>query len=251
MMQSEEPEADSSGSSWVGTSRVFYETVRRLVSFIVAVRLLRLRVEGSENIPSAGPVVLMSNHQSNLDAVLIPWGTTRPVSSPAKRELFENGVMHWILRAVGAFPIDRSRKDVGAIRSMLEILRRDGVVCVFPEMTRTRTGEVGSFQPALMRFAGLARAQVVPTAIEGSGAVLPRGRVIPRLRSSIVIRFAPPVDVVSPIGTKPSAEDAERLTGEVRATVEAMVREIRAQSSPSRVQPGRPESLPNRSSGGD
>lgn len=97
-----------------------------------------LRVEGREHVPLSGPVIVAGNHFTNLDPFVIahalPKG--RRIQYMAKKELFANPVLGYIIRSGGSFPVDRQGNDVGAIRTALRVLQQEGMLGIFPQGTR-------------------------------------------------------------------------------------------------------------------
>src|SRR5277367_4767043 len=81
-----------------------------------------LKVYGVENVPKTGPVLLIANHQSYLDPVLVAVRLDRPVSFFAKSELFENRFFGWLIRSLHAFPVKLGENDIGAVRMTLQRL---------------------------------------------------------------------------------------------------------------------------------
>lgn len=139
----------------------------------------RYRFSGKSNIPLTGPVLIVSNHQSNLDPVLVGLACPRQLKYLARIGLFFFPFNLWI-KALGAVPIDRQRGALGGIRKTLELLKQDNAVVVFPEGSRTYDGKL---QPMLSGFCLLARrsgASIVPCGIDGAYAALPRGSFLVR-----------------------------------------------------------------------
>ncbi len=115
--------------------------VYRFVIFVTGVPLWfggRLKVEGRGNIFPSGRLILAGNHATNLDpfvmARALPKG--RRVQFMTKKELFANPLYAYLILAGGSFPVDRTRNDVGAIRTALRILQAEGVLGIFPQGTR-------------------------------------------------------------------------------------------------------------------
>jgi 1-acyl-sn-glycerol-3-phosphate acyltransferase len=136
-------------------------------------------VVGKTNVPPTGPVMLVSNHQSHLDPVLIGVACTRQLRFLARETLFR-GPFGWLIRSLGSVPIDRDRSVVSAIKAMLKLLREGEAVLVFPEGSRSWDGQL---QPMLGGFLALARrseATIVPVTIDGAFAAMPRGTLVPR-----------------------------------------------------------------------
>lgn len=110
--------------------------------------IYRLDIQGQEHIPSAGPYVVVSNHQSIFD-VPIMFHLIRPYPQVlAKQELFRNPLARYFLRLMGAVPVDRQQAGTRAVRDLIHILRSGGIVGLYPEATRIRRGKVpGSVRP--------------------------------------------------------------------------------------------------------
>ena len=174
-----------------GTPKPAVITGVRLVGTGLARAVLRLRVEGAHHVPMTGPVLLAGNHSGILDGPLVFFLSPRPASLLTKSEVF---VGHWA-RACGwlsLIPVHRGQPDRAALKAGLEVLQAGGALGVFPEGTRG-TGGFDSVADGLAYLALRSGAAVVPIAVHGTGAALPRGRVVPRLRAPVRIVFGPPV----------------------------------------------------------
>jgi 1-acyl-sn-glycerol-3-phosphate acyltransferase len=160
------------------------------------------RVTGREHIPPSGGVLLVSNHASFLDVFAVGVGCPRPLRFMARSTLF-NPVLGPLMRSVGAFPIDREGGGTAGLRETLRLLKNGSIVLMFPEGTRTLTGELGPVQPgmaALMR----ARVPVLPAGVAGTFEAWPRGRKAPGAHA-IRIHFGPPIAPVEAAGLDPRA----------------------------------------------
>ena len=131
----------------------------------------RLEVRGRENVPPRGPLILAANHLSNADPPLLAVTTPRDLAFVAKRDLFANPVSRWLFTSLNAYPVDRDRRDVGAMVWALERLRHDGVVLVFPEGTRSRDLRLQRGQPGVAYLALRSQAPVLPVGITGTERV--------------------------------------------------------------------------------
>ena len=181
-------------SDWDGRNRIVYEMTRTLISLIVAIRVTTIRVYGADNVPDSGPVLLVSNHESNLDPLVLGWATPRPLNVPGKIELFRVPILRWLITQLGCYPVDREGHDSVSLRKSLTVLRRNRVLAVFPEGTRSRTGTVGDFSPTLTRLALREQCPVIPVAIRGTARVLPAGALAPKLAQTITVTFGAPLD---------------------------------------------------------
>nr|WP_302328480.1 lysophospholipid acyltransferase family protein [Salirhabdus salicampi] len=129
--------------------------------------LYRIEVVGRENIPKKGSVIVCSNHISNLDPPLVGITCPRPVHFMAKEELFHKKGIGWILRNVKAFPVKRGMRDREALRKALNVLKEQETLGLFPEGTRSKTGEVKKGLAGAGFFALRSDAVVIPCAIIG------------------------------------------------------------------------------------
>lgn len=143
-----------------------YKVGRALVS-LVLFPLYRVKVEGKANVPKKGPVIICSNHISNLDPPVVGMTAPRDIYFMAKEELFHVPVLKKILPRIQVFPIKRGMKDRNALRKGLEILGEGKVLGLFPEGTRSKTGELGQGLSGAGFFAARSEAYIVPCAIIG------------------------------------------------------------------------------------
>ncbi|SFL98289.1 lysophospholipid acyltransferase family protein [Salibacterium qingdaonense] len=168
---------------------------------------MRVRVVGRENIPETGPVLLCSNHISNLDPTLLGSFMSRSMTFMAKEELFEKKLVNAVLTRVGAFPVKRGSSDRRALKKGLGLLEEGHVLCLFPEGTRSRTGEIRSGLAGSGFFALRSKAAVVPVVIVGSYKLFGR----------ITIIYGPPVDMDSMREKKADAAEAtETIMEQIR-----------------------------------
>ena len=115
---------------------MFYYLVRGLVKFVLL--FLGLKFEGIHNLPKKGAVIIVANHVSAWDPLLVAVGSPRPVHFMAKAELYQNQILARLLNALNAFPVKRGQADRNAIRKALKLLESGKVLGIFPEGTRKR-----------------------------------------------------------------------------------------------------------------
>jgi 1-acyl-sn-glycerol-3-phosphate acyltransferase len=162
-----------------------YWVSRWLVEALVR-RFLRLEVDGIENFPRSGGVLVVSNHVSIADPPLLALVAPRPVSFMGKTELFRNRFRSWLFRSWGVFPVRRGEIDVGAVRTALHLLHEGTPVVIFPEGTRRPT-ELGEGLPGIGYFAARSACPVLPVGIVGTEGI--RHLLDIRHRSHINVRF--------------------------------------------------------------
>lgn len=129
--------------------------------------IYNIKVYGTEKVPKTGPVIICSNHISNLDPVIV--GITSPIDIQfmAKEELFKYKWIGWILKNVNAFPVKRGFRDRNALRKGLKVLEEKHVLGLFPEGTRSKDGQLKKGLAGAGFFALRSQAPVVPCAIVG------------------------------------------------------------------------------------
>lgn len=182
-----------------------------------------LRVKGRENIPSKGPFLLASNHQSFLDPLVVGLGAPLPVSFMAWAALFRGP--QWFARLIhrfGAFPVDLEKTDPASFRLALEVLRNGYPLVIFPEGGRQDQGTLMDMREGAARLAMHAGAPIVPVRIEGAWAAWPKPRPWPSIFKPIKVTFGPPIPV--PGGRLKPAE-REAAAKEIMARLRAFLDE--------------------------
>ncbi|UQD52575.1 1-acyl-sn-glycerol-3-phosphate acyltransferase [Bacillus methanolicus] len=139
----------------------------KFVVYRILKPIYRIQVIGIEHFPKDGGVLLCANHIDNLDPPIVGITAPRPVHFMAKAELFSVPVLGRIIRNLNAFPVKRGMSDREALRKGLSILKEGKVLGLFPEGTRSKTGELGKGLAGAGFFALRSDAYIVPCAIIG------------------------------------------------------------------------------------
>jgi len=158
-------------------------------AFLVA---LRYRVRGHKHIPQTGGGLLLINHQSFLDPMLVGLPLHRPISYLARDSLFPVPGIGWVLRNVNVMPINRDAASTASIRSALERMENGFLVGIFPEGTRSVTGDVGEFRPGFISLLRRSTVPVYPVGIAGAHEAMPRRSLWLNCRPVRVV-FGPPI----------------------------------------------------------
>lgn len=149
-----------------------------------------LFVQGEENVPRTGPVLMVSNHISYLDPPAIGDASPRRVVFMAKAELFKVKPLGFLLRGVDSFPVKRGEPDRYAFKNTLTMLEEGRCVCIFPEGTRQPVGELGQAEPGAALFAMKTGSPVVPVYVSGTEKMLARDNRLRRAR--VTVTFGEP-----------------------------------------------------------
>lgn len=157
----------------------FYSAMRGTLSGLLRVAF-RLQIDGRENIPKRGAVILAPNHRSLIDIPVAAATTRRKVWFMGKEELFRSKLSALFLRNLGAFPVKRGRPDRAPLQRALALLAVGEVVGIFPEGTRRPLARFEELEEGFAYVALKSGAPIVPVAISGTEAVFPPGGKRPR-----------------------------------------------------------------------
>lgn len=195
-----------------------------LVRFVLGplVRALyRPQVEGVENIPEDGPVLLAANHRAALDTGVITFTTPRQVRFLGKAEYFtgkglKGRFIAKSLDALGYVPVERGNAQAGlaALEAGRKVLTDGGVFAIYPEGTRSLDGRLHRGHTGVAALALSTGAKVVPVALFGTEGIQPNGAKIPRL-AKIKVRFGEPLDFSRYEGQDSSSAIRRSVTDEI------------------------------------
>lgn len=141
----------------------------RFVLWCAATLLFRIRVEGAENIPQTGGALLVSNHISYADAVLVGYTTPRVIRFLMWQPIYDAPLFTYFFRVLRAIPINAAspKATVRALRAAQAELAGGELVAIFPEGFISRTGDVGTFERGFERVLGGTDAPVIPMHVSG------------------------------------------------------------------------------------
>jgi 1-acyl-sn-glycerol-3-phosphate acyltransferase len=195
------------------------EFLLRFVAWLLVHTLYRVRVEGIEHVPSQGACLLVCNHVSYVDAIVITAFVPRPVRFVMDHRIFRVPVLSLLFRQMRAIPIASAREDPARKAQALEEVRRaleaGDAVAIFPEGGLTDSGDMRAFRPGVEQILAATPVPVVPMALRGLwGSVFSRAggsamQAWRRLFSRVALVVAPPLP--------PAEATAQRLFECVRA----------------------------------
>ncbi len=173
-------------------SKVWYRVLRPIFTVIFRT-LWPLRVVGVEHVPKEGAAVIVSNHLSMIDPFVVSYGAHRLVNFMAKEELFGVPFVGLLIRKLGAFPVDRSRQDATSLRVALTVLKGGELLGMFPEGTRSATGEMMEMRTGAVRLASKTGMPIIPAAVVNTQNALPMGKLMRPAR--IEVHFGPAFEI--------------------------------------------------------
>jgi len=176
-----------------------------------------IRFEGIEHIPPSGRLLILPNHVTYADPVLVTIPVRRPVYYMAWNALFQIYGLSWLIRRLRAFPVDIDAADAGATRAAVRLLQAEEAVMMFPEAGRSDDGRLRRFRLGAFRLACSLESPVMPVTIIGGHEVWPPRRRLPR-PGRVTIVYHPVI--VPPAGgdLKGAARDLARRVQTVVAS---------------------------------
>ena len=200
------------------------EFLMRFLSWVLVNILYRIRVRGLEHIPEHGPALLVSNHVSFMDALVIGGSVRRPVRFVMDHNIFRIPVLGFIFRTAHAIPIAPAREDRGALKVAFDLIDQElaagEIVCIFPEGKLTRDGEMNEFKSGVEKILERRPVPVIPLALRGLwGSFFSRRGGKPAM-TQLPTRFWSKIEVIvtAPVpGDDASATSLQRIVAGLRA----------------------------------
>ncbi|MBN2328101.1 MAG: 1-acyl-sn-glycerol-3-phosphate acyltransferase [Candidatus Omnitrophica bacterium] len=207
----------------------FHYRIQRFLIRTLTRGYFRLQIEGLENIPSSGPLLLAANHCSLLDPPLIGLVTPRQITYLAKEELFSIPFLGWWLRWIGSQSVARGKGDVRILRVALRLLKEDKTLLIFPEGTRSADGKVKSLENGLAWLALKSGVAVVPIYSPDTFRLMPKNARFPRPGR---IRFFAGKPIQPDLNKDADFhEQVQELTNEIETAIKSMESLWRASST--------------------
>lgn len=173
---------------------MFYTVAKIIVGFFMRI-LFRFEVIGNSNPNQKEKYIIVSNHSSILDPVVLGLCFKPQIHFMAKKELFDNKFMGFIYKKLNAFPVDREGNDIGALKNSVKLIKSNKIVGVFIEGTRVKGFDPKNAKAGPILIAKMAKAKIIPVHIESSY----------RLFSKITVNIRDSYEIVLDKGSKDDA----------------------------------------------
>lgn len=185
---------------------MFYKSITKISEIIVRL-LFKIEIVGRENIPKEGACIVACNHKSNWDPIILAGLIReRKMNGVAKKELFKNPILKYILDKLSVIPVDRDRPEISTIKRILKVLKDKEVLAIFPEGTRHK--DLNSFAEA--------KSGIGMFVLKGKSIVLPISLVTNyKLFSKVVVIIDEPMKFDEYFDKKASTEDYEKVSNEI------------------------------------
>jgi 1-acyl-sn-glycerol-3-phosphate acyltransferase len=218
------PVAPRKARARASTRLSLLERTIALVGRTVFRSVARVRIEGFEDLPRTGPLIVVVNHLSNADPPLVGgWllpAMGRMVSYLAKQELFV-GPFGTFLKDHNIIMVKAGGSDVDAYREARGVLEGGGVLCIFPEGTRSRTGGLIEPKQGVVMLAARSGVPLLPIGVSGTDRFLAPGMRFPRIGARLTVRAGKPYTLDLP--RRPSREQIAEATDDMMGRIAALI----------------------------
>ncbi|WP_052807335.1 lysophospholipid acyltransferase family protein [Risungbinella massiliensis] len=184
---------------------MFYRIMKRIIGFILTL-YHRIDIEGLDSLPTEGKLLVVGNHVSYLDPFYIGAILPRKIHFMARAESFQNPITRWALNQLEAFPVDRSKADVQAVRKAIQYLDQEKVVGLFPEGGIRDKESLEQIKQGAAFIALRTNTPVIPVYIEGTIKALGEGNWWIR-PAKIQVRFGSMIEPKQYTGKKKEIQE--------------------------------------------
>ncbi|MGB2705807.1 MAG: lysophospholipid acyltransferase family protein [Candidatus Omnitrophota bacterium] len=158
--------------TYINSRRIFKVLLKAFFSF---------EVEGRENLPKKGPFIIVSNHTSYADPVVVGAACdTSSITFMAKKELFDMPILGPWVKAVGCIPVERDSGSSRPLKEAVQKLKEGQTISIFPEGRRSKNGSLQKSEPGIGLLALKTGTPIVPIYISGTAKAMPKGQRIPK-----------------------------------------------------------------------
>lgn len=189
----------------------------------------RLTVISGDKIPDKGPLIIVANHSSYLDPIylsaVMPW----KLNYMAKKESFNNLVGRTILSRLGAFPVDRSKADIKAIKTAIRLLKSENVLAIFPQGERRDESEITDIKNGASYFALKTKTPILPVYIKGTDKVMPKGQFLIK-PNKVKIFIGNPINISDIVSTNQD-EILITITNNVKSEINSLIEQSNKKST--------------------
>ncbi|MTI79335.1 MAG: 1-acyl-sn-glycerol-3-phosphate acyltransferase [Firmicutes bacterium] len=204
---------------------MLYYVARFIMRMVLAV-LRRWEVIGLQNAPQKDGFIIVSNHTSYWDPVAVGCAFNKPVHYMAKAELFKIPIFTSLIKGLKSFPVNRKKMDRSAIRYAIELLNDGQALGIFPEGTRSATGELQKAELGTAMLAFKSGVPVVPVGIHGAKGMLGKLKLV----------VGKPIPLPELKGAKPSRQDLEEYSKKIMNEISNLMKTVKTSQANNKEQ---------------
>lgn len=175
--------------------------------------IFKVTVKG--NVPENGAYILCSNHTSYYDPVVVAAFCGRKLSFMAKKELFENKIFGFLIKSCGAFPVDREKADINAVKKTFSILKNGGAMLMFPEGKRVKEGDSAAAKSGMVMFSHKTGTPIIPVGIKSDF----------KLFSKLNITYGKPITLSEYQGKKLSSDEMSLIAADILSEIKTLAKD--------------------------
>ncbi|SJZ34102.1 lysophospholipid acyltransferase family protein [Garciella nitratireducens] len=190
---------------------MLYSIVKSILKPILKI-FYRVEVRGKEHFPEKTGYIICSNHTHNLDPLVVACFMDFPIYYMAKKELFQNKLISYFLKKFKAFPVDRQKPDIAAIKTAIKVLKNNKVLGIFPEGTRVKSGEVSRAEPGIAMIAIKAKVKIIPIGISGGY----------KLGRKVLLNCGQPISLEKYYGKKLSIKEYKEISQNIMKEIKKL-----------------------------
>lgn len=191
---------------------MFFSIARFFIRIYINI-FFKIEVKGLENIPKIGGAIICSNHISNFDPAILLAVAKRKINFFAKKELFKNKFVSFFLKKLGAFPADRDKTDIKALKTSINLLKKGELLGIFAQGKRAKSNEEIKLKSGAALFALKSRVNIIPVGIKSNY----------KLFSRININIGKPIDINKFEVNKMQSENLSLITENIMNEVKILV----------------------------
>lgn len=190
---------------------MFYKIIKAICNLAILL-IFKIKVLGRENMPECGGAIVAMNHRSNWDVPVAGLCAKRKLRFMAKAEMFKTKFGNWFFKNLGAFPVQRGKGDIGAIKAALTKLKEEHIIAMFPEGRRVKDGVKQEPKPGVVMLAIKAQVPVIPVHISGKY----------KWFGKITVTFGEPIYYDDFYGEKVAVEELQSLSRELMNVINSL-----------------------------
>lgn len=208
---------------------MFYRFIRSILTIVIHL-FWSVKIGGEDISNYQGSFILASNHVSYLDPIILGIVIKRPINFITKKEIYDNPFFNFILKKVGAIPVDQKNINPVSIKKSLTLLKKNHILGIFPEGTRSIDGTLLELNVGIIKIALQANVPIVPVGLNGTFEIYPPKARIPLFfkRKRIYVNFGKPYNFDTNRRKDPAYidESLSKIANEIKRLTKLSKKEI-------------------------
>ncbi len=201
---------------------MFYYIIRAIIRILYRI-IYRVRIEGLDNIPDTGPIIICGNHIHFIDPVIVIASIKRPIYYLAKKELFDSKLKNWVFRKMNVISLNREANDMEAYRAAMGVLNKGDALGIFAQGSRMKDIDVKSAKSGVTMFALKGNALVVPAFFDATYKPF----------TKVLLRYGKPIDLSEYKDVKIKSDLLSEITENIMREIALLGGPVSAEKQPA------------------